>query len=310
MPGKTILVIVDPHAGDRQPAVERAAWLADALGAALELYACDYDSEVETGAGASAGAWAADAARIIVDGHRRHLEALAAPLRARGLTVNVDAEWDYPLEAAIVRKAAALSPWLVAKTTQYYNAVQRALLTNTDWHLIRHVAAPLLLVKPQEIPARPQVVAAVDPLHEHDKPADLDDAIMTLAAELAQGCGAGLRVVHGFALPMNLPLPPDSRELVRREHRNAMDAFMRARGVPAEDVHLLEGRADQVLERAARDFDADFIVMGAVARRGLKRLFIGSTAERVLDKLPCDLVIVKPKDFAARAAHGAGEGGA
>jgi universal stress protein E len=38
--------------------------------------------------------------------------------------------------------------------------------------------------------------------------------------------------------------------------------------------------------------------MGAIARRGLSRLFIGSTAERVLDKLPCDLVIVKPAGFA------------
>ena len=39
------------------------------------------------------------------------------------------------------------------------------------------------------------------------------------------------------------------------------------------------------------------VVMGAIARSGLKRLFIGSTAERVLDRLPCDLVIIKPLDF-------------
>ena len=34
--------------------------------------------------------------------------------------------------------------------------------------------------------------------------------------------------------------------------------------------------------------------MGAVSRRGLQRTFIGSTAEKVLDHLPCDLLIVKP----------------
>jgi hypothetical protein len=34
--------------------------------------------------------------------------------------------------------------------------------------------------------------------------------------------------------------------------------------------------------------------MGAVPRSGLKRLFIGNTAERVLHQLPCDLLIVKP----------------
>jgi universal stress protein E len=37
--------------------------------------------------------------------------------------------------------------------------------------------------------------------------------------------------------------------------------------------------------------------MGAVSRRGLRRLFLGNTAEEVLDKLPCDLLIVKAAGF-------------
>ena len=34
--------------------------------------------------------------------------------------------------------------------------------------------------------------------------------------------------------------------------------------------------------------------MGAVSRAGLKRIFIGSTAEHVLDSLHCDVLVVKP----------------
>jgi universal stress protein E len=37
--------------------------------------------------------------------------------------------------------------------------------------------------------------------------------------------------------------------------------------------------------------------MGAVARTGLKRLLIGNTAERMLDRLSCDVLIVKPRGF-------------
>ena len=37
--------------------------------------------------------------------------------------------------------------------------------------------------------------------------------------------------------------------------------------------------------------------MGVVARSGLKRLLIGNTAERVLDHLPCDLLVIKPEGF-------------
>ena len=39
--------------------------------------------------------------------------------------------------------------------------------------------------------------------------------------------------------------------------------------------------------------------MGAVSRSALERLFIGSTAEAVLDKLSCDVLIVKPAAFAS-----------
>jgi universal stress protein E len=42
--------------------------------------------------------------------------------------------------------------------------------------------------------------------------------------------------------------------------------------------------------------------MGAVSRSGLKRLFLGNTAEEVLDKLSCDVLIVKPPGFAPTLA--------
>jgi nucleotide-binding universal stress UspA family protein len=42
--------------------------------------------------------------------------------------------------------------------------------------------------------------------------------------------------------------------------------------------------------------------MGAIARSGLKRIFIGSTAEDVLERLPCDALIVKPPNFSEHVA--------
>jgi universal stress protein E len=49
-----------------------------------------------------------------------------------------------------------------------------------------------------------------------------------------------------------------------------------------------------VLTGLLTDIGADLVVMGAVSRSGLKRLALGSTAERVLDFLPCDVLVVKP----------------
>ena len=49
-----------------------------------------------------------------------------------------------------------------------------------------------------------------------------------------------------------------------------------------------------ILPAFAREYDADLVVMGALARTGLKRRILGSTAEQVLDNLPCDILIVRP----------------
>jgi universal stress protein E len=48
--------------------------------------------------------------------------------------------------------------------------------------------------------------------------------------------------------------------------------------------------------------------MGAISRSGYKRLLIGNTAERILDELTCDIMVIKPETFRSdvpRAARGA-----
>jgi universal stress protein E len=289
----TILVVVDAAAGAHQPALERAAWLAEQAEARVELFACEFDPDVDSG---RAGAAAREQA---LQQRRRDLEDLAGPLRQQGLAVSVDVVWDHPFDAAIVKKAAAHDYWLVAKDTHHHNLAQRTLLTNVDWHLIRKCPVPLLLVKDRKLAVEPTVLAAVDPLSEHDKPAALDDRIYTFAAELARVLRGHLHVVHSYGTPLGAELPPDAAKLIADEHRAAMTRFLDTHAALEGRPHLYEGVAHECLQKAAKEHAVDFVVMGAVARRGLRRLFIGSTAERVLDRLPCDLVIIKPLEFEA-----------
>jgi universal stress protein E len=293
----TILVVIDAGAASNQPALARAAWLAQRAGARLELFACEYDPDVRV---SGAGAGIRDR---LVERQCANLESLAAPLRAQGIGVSVDVVWDHPFEAAILAKAAAHDYWLVAKDAHHHNLAQRTLLTNVDWHLIRECPVPLLLVKDRKLAAEPNVLAAVDPLNEHDKPAALDERIYTFSAELARVLRGHLHVVHAYATPLGAELPPDSVKLIADQHRAAMKTFLDTHAALEGRPHLYEGAAHECLQQAAKEHAADFVVMGAVARRGLKRLFIGSTAERVLDRLPCDLVIIKPLEFEARDAE-------
>jgi universal stress protein E len=297
MPSKRILVVVDPRTDEDQPVLHRAAWLAKRTGSELELFACDYDADIDAGRIASVWIPELGTREHLLQRHHRHLEIFATALRGQGLKVTVDVAWDWPPAEAIVRRAAADRPWLVAKDTPHHNLMQRTVLTNGDWQLIRECPVPLLLVKAREIADKPIVLAAVDPLHPHDQPAALDDAIYKFAATLSGSTGGTLHLAHASAPPMGVQLPEKVQALVAAEHQKAMAEFVETHPVPADNVHIVHGLPRDCLQYLAKERQADFMVMGAIARRGIKKVLIGSTAARVLDRLPCDLVIIKPAEF-------------
>ncbi|HEX6998092.1 MAG TPA: universal stress protein [Gammaproteobacteria bacterium] len=301
---KRVLVVLDPTA-EEQPALQRAAWLARHLPAELELFVCEYDQYL-------AGERFFDSAALekarmsLIDNRLRALRERAAELERQGLKVRVDARWDHPLHDGIVRKVSESPPDLVLKDTHYHAVLRRSIFSNTDWNLIRTCPSPLWLVKPRPVGATPHVLAAVDPLHEHDKPAELDHRILAAAKEIAEAVRGELHVFHAYDIApalavstdaMTMPIAMPVRELadaLKRRHGDAVFALTDGHGIDRRRVHLLEGATRQLLVELSEQLPADLVVIGAVSRSGLKRLFLGSTAEQVLDHLPCDVLIIKP----------------
>jgi universal stress protein E len=304
---KRLLVVLDPTV-EEQPALARAAWLAERIGAALELFVCYYDQYL-SGERFFDSSGLEQARRTVVENQRKRLEELARQLAEEGLTVSMDARWDHPLDQGIVRKAAETRPMMVVKDTHYHPTLKRALFSNTDWNLIRACPVPLLLVKPHETSSVPQIIAAVDPGHAHDKPAELDHAIITLATELSSAVQGRLHVFHAFdpapaiagaadsmATPISVPVR-ELTEALEQRHREAVEQLIAGYPVERENLHIHQGVPQELLISLAQHVRADMVVIGSVSRSRLKRAFIGSTAERVLDRLPCDLMIVKPAGF-------------
>ncbi|HEX5421758.1 MAG TPA: universal stress protein [Gammaproteobacteria bacterium] len=297
---RRILAVLDPTS-KRQPALERAAWLARRSHAALELFICGYDPGFVAGEHFDPPALE-KLRRAAVDGYREALHERARDLAESGLGVEVDVRFDHPLHEGVVRKAADSRADVVFKDTHYHPALRRSIFSNTDWELIRSCPAPLWLVKAGELPPRPHVLAAIDPLHEHDKPAALDSAILSAATELRDVAGGELDAFHAFdmtkmiaASPDATPMPlGDLADMLRRDHTEAVLALTDEFGLAREKVHVEEGETRERLIALTERLGTDVVVIGAVSRRGLRRWFLGSTAEQVLDWLPCDLLIIKP----------------
>lgn len=305
-PINSILVIVDPTA-EQHWAVAKGALLAQKLGARLELYVCDTKASREVRLAAHVGERGDQPFLVNL---KAFLEDLARPMRERGLDVTTEIECADPLHAALIDRARRTTAGLVVKDTHHHSLGKRTFLTNTDWELIRACPVPLLLTKPNAWASAPRVCAAVDPGHANDKPALLDNRIVDNAALLAKKLGGELHLLHAY-LPAAIVAaaaagnPPmvmtvSAEELAREaEQKRALlqDLVAEYRVAPG-NVHLEVGGPAAVLPRAAGELRADIVAMGAVSRSGLRRVFVGSTAEDVLEDLPCDAFIVRPPDFA------------
>ena len=298
-----ILVIIEPDVHPTE-VVLRATWLAKLANCDLELLLCDPD----IGAlreGFFVSNEAKEIAEKIRTAQREIIEELAQPARDAGLNVTTDVLEERPIADGVLHRAVDMNPRYVMKGTQYHSTAERSIFVDTDWQLVRSCPYPLWLVKPHEMREKPVIVAAVDPTHSHDKPAALDHFIVDHAQSLARPTGGEVHLLHTYHRlvgigreatrtfkPIELPLDELSRK-IQAEHRAKLDELAKANDIDEEHTHQLPGDTKELLPTFARTHGADLVVMGALARWGLKRAVLGSTAEKVLDHLPCDILVVR-----------------
>jgi len=301
---RRILVAVKEPAARGLPAVTKAAQLARALGAELVLFQALSAPLYLDGDVTLLNESLAAAERARRDACLARLERIARRLRRANLRVAVSAEWDYPVYEAVIREATRRHADLIVAERHGGGHLAASFLHLTDWELLRRSPLPVLLVKRSGTYRHPVVLAAVDPEHSYDKPARLDTDIARTAATLTTLLGGRLHAVHAY-----VPLPVTAfargtvlsdEEVARLESRAAATAreklgrLLRKARVPTPRLHVVGRHPADAIEQVARQSGSAIVVMGAIARSGLKRLLIGNTAEKVLDHLRCDVLVVKP----------------
>lgn len=294
---KKVMVVVD-HEYENQPAVDRALTIAGLTEVEVKLFSCDYTQYLVEGFYFDA----VDMPRLrreYLEERSAALEALAKPMRDKGVHVTVKASWDHPEHAAIIRAAIDYGADLVIAPARKHGAIERMLLSNNDWQLVRCCPLPLLLVKNGTWQARPVVVSAVDPLHSRDKPTGLDHKLISYANDFATLMGADHHVFHSYA---QIPLSGTYFDEARDEHAQAFDQLIKDFDIPEDHRHLDDESVDYGLSQLEHQLGTDVIVMGAISRSFLSDVFIGNTAERVIDNVDCDILVVKPDGYVSPIA--------
>ena len=299
---RKVLTILEPE-NYPEDVVARAIMLSKTTDSDLELLLCDPTTSFITEVFAVSTEVQA-LANDIEEAQQGVLEKYANQARQSGVTVTTATTHKRPVADAIVARAITSDPCYVVKGTHYHSPAERATFADTDWQLMKKLDYPLWFVKPVPWKDQPTVVAAVDPMHEKDREALLDRRIVAKAKELASLFEGRVELLHTYQRlveigssamwafkPVKLPID-ELDQKIRDEHRSKLDALAEQCGIADDAVHQLPGRAHELLPTFARTHGAGVMVMGALARGGIKRRFIGNTAARVLDHLPCDVLII------------------
>lgn len=245
--------------------------------------------------------------KLVVKEHIRHLENYIAPFPdSSRIQLKVVPGREF---VEIIKEVLRYDHDLVIKTARGMGGALDTLFGSTAMRLLRKCPCPLWLIKPGQGQGFRRIVAAVDVKSSEINENGLNNKIMELAISLAQTEKSELHIVHTWEKPdkslltSSLNYSPHNINSLTLEkgdmHNRWMNDFLGGQdlGHIQHHKHVLQGRADTVIPAFAEQNQIDLIVMGTVCRTGIPGFFIGNTAEKILHRIDCSVLTVKPDDF-------------
>lgn len=204
---------------------------------------------------------------------------------------------------------------LIAKTADDQQG--KAGFSSFDLTLLRKSPIPVWLSRGDQN-AKPfrRVAVAIDPLVSSKSAHALNIKMLGVARDLAARSGGEFEIVscwdfiyeNDLRRSVWLSIPENEiREAVDeadRLHRSAIEAVIAESGITGGfRLHRLRGKPSTSIPQFVQDEKIDTLVMGTIARTGIKGFIMGNTAESILDALRCNLLAFKPDDFVSPVGH-------
>ncbi len=166
----------------------------------------------------------------------------------------------------------------------------------TGIKLLRKCPCPVWITQPQLGTELKSILVA------HDL-RSVGDLAMELGCSMAALHGAQLHVLHSLEFPkienalqggLSSEASAECRAKAER-HINARLASYELAKPP--QVHLVTDPPDFVILEHINKHAVDLLVMGTIARTGIAGFIVGNTAERLLPRIPCSVLAIKPEGF-------------
>lgn len=202
--------------------------------------------------------------------------------------------------------AEDIHAWINRRVTSDYAAVVKTrhqsetlMHTSTDWHLLRGCSVPVLLVGKKKWKRAGRLLATVDLDTGNRTKQKLNVDVVLEARHYAEMFDVPLTVLAVVEVPTllaDLDLV-DARSWAKqrtKELQPALNDLAAATGLPVSTFKIKRGPVAETIVSEAAAEKAQLVVMGTVARRGVKAQVLGNTAEKVLTLLKTDTLTIKP----------------
>lgn len=235
---------------------------------------------------------------------REWLNQLVAPLVADGFNIEIGVHAYGKLHETIITNAVDYGADYIFKPLRHHGTLRRMMYTSTDWNLVRFCPCPLLLVSNKSQVHGKPVLATLD-LETRDAPHKaLNEIVLNRAQALSELIGGEVHLVNAYNMVTLAggdasldPLKYDVLKGRRAEYFKKAEAIAEANGIPLDRIHLEEGAPEMVVNHVSEAINAGIVVLGTMARTGMSGMFIGNTAESVLEGANCDVFVIKQADF-------------
>ncbi|AZS77447.1 MULTISPECIES: universal stress protein [Achromobacter] len=281
-----ILLATDLSArGDR--ALDRALQLARELG--TQLIVLHVMESHATPARLTTPVWR----RLSTDHKALAERELAEDLAAADVSTEVVVVSGDPL-THIIETADSYGCSLIVTGTARDETLGRLLLGTTVEKLVRQARQPVLVVKTRPRKPYRDVLVATD---------FSAGSRHALRAALQLVPNANLTLFHAYDVPFQgkATVPDDAvtRSFYKGAEQSAREFTANTpelAGLPPPKVVLEPGQPETVLSEYSFNHRSDLVVTGTHGRTGILRTAIGSVAERLLEALPSDVLIVRLQD--------------
>lgn len=297
-PDPILLIAAAPR--QHTPALQRAFDLAQRTPAPVHILLLAHDALIERSGTLVHPEIRRLAQQQYLDERHAWLDPLIGRWTADGLQATGEVLWSPIPHEAILARCLELKPGLVIKDVGRERLLPRLLFTALDWRLARYCPAPLLLVHDRSGHLPQRILAAVDTSPAESTAGALNDRVLE-AARQCELDGASLDVAHVFPY---LPVESQPYQTLEQVYAMARDAdldafkaFALAQQIPPERRHWREGNPAQKIIELVNQQAIDLLVLGSAYRSAFDRLLLGSTSEALVDRIPCDVLLVKPPEF-------------